>query len=220
MVSPSHRPRRGTSFAEMLARTAAAQRGAVPSHPPRLVARGGYTLVEALMVVVIIGVVARIALPRIGLERYQANAGARSIVSALAYAQRQAISQQADIRVAFDAGNRRLRVHEDRDNDNFIDANERVTFTPLPEGLTFGRGTAAARPFGAGPIQLTRIEAGLPVLTFHRDGSASEAGGIYVGSIAALAVGRNTAVRAVEVSRATGRATWFSYATGAWTRGE
>jgi prepilin-type N-terminal cleavage/methylation domain-containing protein len=192
----------------------------VSPHLPRLGARRGYTLVEALVVVAIIGIVARMALPRIGLERYEANAGVRAVVSSLAYAQRQAISQQADIRVAFDVANRRLRVHEDRNNDNVIDAAERVTFTSLPQGITFDRGTAPARPFGPGPIQVTRIQAGLPVLTFHRDGSASEAGGLYITSIAALAAGRNTAVRAVEFARATGRATWFSYGTGAWKRGD
>jgi hypothetical protein len=101
-----------------------------------------------------------------------------------------------------------------------MDPGERVTFTPLPEGMTFGRGTAAARPFGGGDIQLTRQQDGLPVLIFRRDGTLSEEGGIYLSTISGLAAGRATDVRAVDFTRATGRATWFSYATGTWKRGD
>jgi hypothetical protein len=54
---------------------------------------------------------------------------------------------------------------------------------------------------------------------FRRDGSASENGGVYVTTVAGLSVGRSSDVRAVEVSRATGRAAWFSFATGAWKDG-
>jgi hypothetical protein len=95
-----------------------------------------------------------------------------------------------------------------------------VTFTPLPEGITFGRGAAAARPYGGGPIQLVNIQAGLPVLTFHRDGTVSEEGGVYLTTIAGLAIGRVTDVRSVEFARATGRTTWWSYATSTWKRGD
>jgi hypothetical protein len=51
---------------------------------------------------------------------------AQVVSAALAYAQRQAISRQADTRVAFDLPNNRLRIHEDRDNDNVIDADFEV----------------------------------------------------------------------------------------------
>ena len=180
----------------------------------------GFTLIEALMVMVIIGLVAGIAIPRIGLSRYQADSGARVVVTTLAYAQRMAISQQANINVAFDAAQRGLRIHEDRDNNDAIDPTERVNFTSLPEGITFGRGMAAARAFGGAVITVTRTQNGLPVLTFRRDGSASEEGGVYLTTIAGLSIDRQTDVRAVEFSRATGRATWFTYATHSWKRGD
>ena len=184
--------------------------------PRRLSERSGFSMIELLSVIVIIGLLTAIALPRSGLASYRANSGAQVVSTALSYAQRQAISRQADTRVAFDVVNNRMRLHEDRNNDNLIDADERVTFANLPEGLTFGRGTAAARAMGGEVVTFSRAQGILPVLTFHRDGTASEDGGVYITTIAGLSVDRTADVRAVEISRATGRTTWFSYATGTW----
>jgi prepilin-type N-terminal cleavage/methylation domain-containing protein len=181
--------------------------------------RRGFTLIEALTVIVIIGIMTSIAIPRSRLTTYRASSGAQVVATTLIYAQRQAISRQADTRVAFDVANNELRIHEDADNDNVIDANERVTMTALPEGVTFGRGAAPARPMGGATVNFTRTQGILPMVVFHRDGSASENGGVYVTTIDGLSVGRTADVRAVEVSRATGRAAWFSYATGAWKEG-
>ncbi len=184
--------------------------------PGRLTGRSGFSMIELLSVIVIIGLMTAIALPKSGIASYRANSGAQVVSGALSYAQRQAISRQADTRVAFDLANNRMRIHEDRNNDNIIDADERVTFTNLPEELTFGRGTAPARAMGGGVVSFTRAQGSLPVLIFHRDGTASEDGGVYLTTIAGLAVDRTTDVRAVEISRATGRTTWFSYGTGTW----
>ena len=178
--------------------------------------RHGFSMIEVLSVIVIIGLLTAIALPRVSLASYQANGAAQVVASAFSYAQRQAISRQADTRVAFDMANNRMRVHEDRNNDNIIDADERVTFVNLPEGVTFGRGTAPARAIGGEVVTFTRAQGVLPALIFRRDGTASEDGGVYISTLAGLSIDRTADVRAIEVSRATGRATWFSYATGAW----
>jgi hypothetical protein len=162
---------------------------------------------------------AGIAIPRSGIASYKANSGAQVVASTLTYAQRQAISRQADTRVAFDVANNELRLHEDADNDNVIDLGERVTVSPLPEGVTFGRGTAAARAMGGAAVNFTRTQGGLPIVIFRRDGSASENGGVYTTTVAGLSLDRTADVRAVEVSRATGRAAWFSFASGAWKEG-
>jgi Tfp pilus assembly protein FimT len=169
-----------------------------------------------LTVVVIMGMLLSLALPRSGIASYQANSGARVVATVLSYAQRLAISQQSDIRVGFDVPNRRLRLHEDRNNDNVIDANERVVFTNLPEGVTFGRGTAPARPLGGAVVTFSKTQGALPVLIFRRDGTASESGVVYLTTIAGLSIDRTSDVRAVEVSAGPGRSTWTSFATGIW----
>ena len=178
--------------------------------------RGGFSLVELLTVVVIMGMLVSLALPRSSIASYQANSGARVVATALSYAQRLAISRQADVRVAFDMPNNRLRLHEDRNNDNTIDADERVVFTNLPDGVTFGRGSATARPMGGAVVTFSKAQGGLPVLVFRRDGTASENGVIYLSTLAGLSVDRTADVRAVEISQGPGRATWYSFATGGW----
>lgn len=181
--------------------------------------RSGFSLVELMMVIVIVGMLTGIALPHSGLASYQASSGARVVATTLSHAQRLAVSQQSDVRVGFDLANNQIRIHEDRNNDNVIDANERVVFTPLPEGVSFGRGPALARPIGDETVTFTRTQDGLAVVVFHRDGTTSENGGIYLSTVSGLSLGRTADVRAVEVARATGRASWFSFATGTWKAG-
>jgi hypothetical protein len=72
---------------------------------------------------------------------------------------------------------------------------------------------------GAETVTFTRTQDGFPVVVFHRDGTTSENGGVYLSTLAGLSIGRTEDVRAVEIARATGRATWFSFATGSWREG-
>ncbi len=195
-----------------------------PRVPP--VRRGvrGVTLVEVLIVIVMMGIILTMAIPRLNLEGYKVSSAVRGVTASLSYAQRLAVSLQHDVRVAFDAPNRRLRVHEDTDNDGVIDPGERVTYTNLEEGVTFGRGTAPPITYTsgvAGPLafNFTQTQGGLPVVTFRRDGTVSESGGFYLNTIKSLAQNNTGSVRAGEMIRSSGRVIWYSYATSAWVRG-
>lgn len=179
----------------------------------------GFTLIEGLMVVVIIGIVSVFAFPRLDTEAYKVNSAVRGVNSALIHAERAAVTLQHDVRVGFDVPNRSLRVHEDRDNDNVIDAGERVVAIPLEEGVVLARGAAPAMGFGGAAVNFTRSQGLLPIVIFRRDGTASENGGFYVNTVRGVARGSARQARAAEVVRSTGRVVWHSYATGTWTRG-
>ena len=181
--------------------------------------RGGFTLIELLVAVSVIAVLAAIAIPRIDLDAYKVNAAVRSTTTALTYAQRLSVSLQHDVRVAFDSANGRIRVHEDDDNDNVMDANERVTYTPLDNGVIFGLGPAPAFNFGPNTFNFLGTQAGLPMVVFRRDGSASESGGFYLNTVKSVALGTPLKARAGEIIRSSGRIIWFSYGSGAWLRG-
>ncbi len=111
-------------------------------------------------------------------------------------------------------------MHEDANNDGQLGGTERVRSVPLGDKVVFGRSTAPARPMGSGAINFAKTVGGLPALIFRRSGSASEEGGFYLTSRRAADSGtRPTDARAIEIERATGRATWYRYTSPNWTRG-
>ncbi|HWA15265.1 MAG TPA: GspH/FimT family pseudopilin [Gemmatimonadales bacterium] len=192
-----------------------------PRHP-RTLSRAGLTLIELMMVIVLMGLVLGIALPRVNIEGARVNATIRSLTAALSVAQRVAVTQQHNVIVAFDSASSRIRIHEDKNNNGIMDAGERVTSTPLGDGVLFGRGSVPALTYttgGTGSVtfNFTRTSTGYPAIIFRRDGSASENGGFYLTTVKGAASGNTNWSRAAEVIRSTGRILWYSYASGAWT---
>jgi len=182
----------------------------------------GFSTLEVLLVVAIMGILAVIALPRIDLYRIQANSAIQIMGTTMVAAQREALTKQHDIILTFDVPNRRMRIIWDANSNSTIDAGERSRSVPLDDRIRFGLGGAPARAFGAAPVNFTRTINGLPALIFHRNGSASGIGGFYVTSSRAVLDGTakwNRDTRAVEIVRATGRTEWFKYNGTAWIRG-
>lgn len=187
---------------------------------PGLRVRAGFTLLELLVALTVLAIVMGIAMPRIDVDESRMNAATQSVGSTLLMAQRLAVTLQHDVVLAFDDGNGVIRVHEDANNNGVIDEGERVTHVELGEGVLFGLGNASPRPMGADAIVLKGEQGGLPALTFHRDGSASEEGGFYITSRRAQVVGGYPQdTRAVEVERATGRPSWYRAGINEWHRG-
>jgi prepilin-type N-terminal cleavage/methylation domain-containing protein len=182
----------------------------------------GFTLLETLLVVAVMGILAVVALPRIDLYRMQANSAVQVLSTTMVAMQREALTKQHDMILTFDVPNRRMRMIWDANSNSVIDGAERTRSLPLDDRISFGLGGAPARAFGAAAINFNRSINGLPALIFHRNGSASGIGGFYVTSTRAVLDGTakwNRDTRAVEIVRATGRTEWFRYNGTAWTRG-
>jgi prepilin-type N-terminal cleavage/methylation domain-containing protein len=180
----------------------------------------GFTLIELLAVLVLIAIVAGFAAPRIDLARFEIQGGVQQVSTALMQAQRSAVKRQHNVVVAFDESGQTLRIHEDANNNGAIEAGETVRLVPLGEVVVFGRAGVPARPMGDDAISFKREQDGLPAVTFRRNGSTTEEGGFYLTSRRALqAGGRPQDSHAIEIERATGRITWFSYQAPDWRRG-
>jgi prepilin-type N-terminal cleavage/methylation domain-containing protein len=183
---------------------------------PRLAS--GFTLIEMLIVLLVASAIAGLAIPRMDPFEADLRATTHSVGMALLSAQRQAIQGQHDVVVAFDTGTGILRIHEDTNNDGAISEGERVRSVSLGERVVFGLGGATPRGFGTAAVSFTKRQGGLPAITFHRNGSAGEGGSFYLTSRRAAAGSHAGETWAVEVERATGRASWFSHRDGAWRR--
>lgn len=184
-------------------------------HPPPALDHAGFTMVELIITLGMIAVVLGIALPRLDLEGTRVRSSAHEVVSTLTAAQSRAVLNQHDVVIRFDTVAATALVHLDADNDGTLDAGETTTLVGLSDGVHFGRGQAPVMPQGDGAVSFTQIRGGLPSLTFHRNGSASQTGVVYV---AAGLRGRAEPahVRAIDVSRATGRSVCSRVRAGAW----
>jgi Tfp pilus assembly protein FimT len=179
-------------------------------------ARGqaGFSLLEVLIIVTLFSILLGLAMPRVDVEAFRLNEATRDVAAALARAQYRALLHQYDVVVWFEVTQRRIRIHDDRNNDGLIQPGEPLSAVALPDGVVFGHGSAPQRAMGPGPVTF-RQRQGVPYVTFHRNGSASEAGGLYLTSTRA----GSAAARAIEVERATGRATWLFYDGSSWREG-
>ncbi len=185
----------------------------------RLDIRTGFSIPELLIVLLLVSVLSYLIVPQLEIVKFKMDGAARGIVAALVSAQRQAVVRQHDVIVAIDTVNRRLRIHQDRDNNGQIDADEPIRQVPLDDGVVFGLDGAPAL-FGGATLGFTDTQDGMPVVRFIRSGSAGEEGHIYLtSSRTATTSDYPKDTRAVKVDRATGRVTWYYYKPDQWKEG-
>ena len=164
----------------------------------------GFTMVEIIIVLVMMAVVAGMAIPRLNLSQYRADAAAQQVRSVFQTAQRTSLTRQYDVIVSVDTAKFGLRIAEDSSNDGIIQLSEWKFWRATGEGNRFeipplGLNSPAVASSVVG-AQL-RIVDGLKSVIFHRDGSTSTDAEIYVQS----SYKGRTDYRAISVTRATGR---------------
>lgn len=183
------------------------------AHPKR-----GFTLMELVVIMALIGIIAGIAGPRIDLAKYRLDSAALELSTGLHGAQQTALLRGHNVNFVFEPGLNRMILHLDADNDKLAGSSESQRVIEFGEGVVFGRGGAPALNGVTNDISFTETwGSGSPVVRFYRNGSTSEAGTVYITSKQAQ-LGSTYAEhsRAIQIERATGRIRCFSYKSGSW----
>ncbi len=161
-------------------------------------------MVEIVIVLVMMAIIMRFAIPRINVGMYRADAGAQQVRSVFQTAQRTSLTRQYDVIVSVDTTKFELQIAEDANNDGAIQSSEVKFWRPSGEGNSFkippvgiNTSSVSAPVVGSG----LKSVSGLPSVIFHRDGSTNTDVEIYIQNTYKTRVD----YRAVTVTRATGR---------------
>lgn len=178
----------------------------------------GFTLIEILVVITIIGIIVGFAIPRLSTSGFKADAAARLVRMQMQLAQRSAITRQSNQVVDFDLTNNKIIVIQDDNSNNVLDAGERQQGRALEEGTKFVTpnwpGPNGVTP--AAPISGTSLNTfnGLQGVIFRRDGSASSDLMVYVTNRDAV----KTEYRAIQLTQTTGKTDMFKWNGSTWIR--
>ncbi len=182
--------------------------------------QAGFTTIELVVVVIILGLVTALAIPRLRVERAQVDGAAREVSMAFMVAQREAVSRGHNVLVVFDLAHHTVRTIWDANNNLSIDAGEHSRPFPLPERVVLGRGSGVPAYGGAtDAIPSTLTVNGLPMIVVQRNGSTDRAATFYFTSQRARGgVGPDKDTRALVLDRATARPSWLTYTASGWRR--
>ena len=115
--------------------------------------------------------------------------------------------------VAIDEDEEWMRIHLDANNDGLVQSQENTRVAQLGDGVMFGRAAGSLLSASTEVVTFSQKQGGFKALTFHRNGSASEMGLIYLTAQKGNLAKSN---RAIEVVRSTAKVKCWSYKTGAW----
>ena len=182
-------------------------------------------MIEILLVIAIIGITATLVLPRVRFDNSRVDTAARTIDLVIMAAQRDAVSRQHNVLVVFDTAGGILRTVWDANQNQSAEDTERERLTPLPEQIE------VARPPGVSALagDSTSALAGVPddrgpMLLVQRSGSTDRAATFYLTTTRSMLPDSMLPdetvreVRAVQVSRATGRSAWYTWTGSQWKR--
>lgn len=176
--------------------------------------RSGFTLLEIMIVVSLMAIVGAMALPRLRLSRFRADAGMRTVQVSLQQAQRSAVLRQTDVMVSFDTTGNRVRIVFDANGNHSYDSGEEIHWRPLEDGARFGTPPSGVQTSGGAPVVGSAIVTrdSYPTVIYHRDGALSSELELFVRS--ARPDVRD--FRALHVRQSTGRVQLYQYNGSAW----
>lgn len=177
--------------------------------------RSGFTLLEIMMVVSLMAIVGAMALPRLRISGFRADAGMRTLQATLQQAQRSAVVRQTDVMVSFDTVGNRVRIVFDANGNRSYDVGEEIHWKSLEDGVRFATPPAGVQTPGGSSVVGSAIVTrdNYPTVFYHRDGAVSSELELSIRS----AKPTLSDFRALHVRQSTGRVTLYQYNGTAWS---
>ncbi len=181
----------------------------------RMSRRSGFSMIEMLTTLIIIGIITLMAIPKLDLSHMKSDAALRQLTSLFVQAQRTALKKQYNVIISVDAPNGRLRLVEDRNNSNTYDNGDRMVWMALEPGVIFVP-TPLALDGISGTVTFLKPKTidGYPSIIFRRNGAASSDGAMFITTKAS----DPGSLRGLEITQSTGRSDPYKYTGSAWIR--
>lgn len=187
-----------------------------PSAHGGSLARKGFTLLEIMVTMTVVGILMGVAFFKLDPRRNQADAGVTVLRAVMEQAMRNSVQRQYNIMVSFDQTGNRIRYVEDINNNNTVDAGERVLWKPLendmkylaPPALISGSYTLASVVGG----NIRTID-GMPTVIARRSGALSTDVQVFITSLN----GDPANFRSIVVAQPTGRVEVYTYGGSTWS---
>ncbi len=181
----------------------------------------GFSLIELLLVISMIGVLAALVLPKIFVDNTQVDTATRTFGMSLMVAQREAIARQHNVLLVFDTSAHTITTVWDANNNATADAGEKTRPFLIPERVVLGR-PASVSPLGTATasVPVTLKLGDKPMLVLQRNGSIDRSVTLYLSTISSMAGSPNVDARAIVLARATARPDWYAWTGSKWRRAQ